>query len=385
MKTVIGALISASIFAYSLASGNSPSTNKIAKDGLPAPDLSANYTYEAHNLPDHYKTPELLDEFNEPKSNPLTNAGASLGRVLFYDKRLSINNTTSCASCHIQANNFSDPVRQSKGFNGRLTSLHSMSLTNIRYFKSGHGFWTERVDSLEKQALRPIIDQTEMGTQDIPELLKELENTGFYPELFERAFGTAEITPARIGFALTQFERSLVSSTSKFDKALQADKMEDVLTKEEILGYALFGGAPIQVLERNNLANLPSMGCNQCHQTAAMVLVGGKTNNGINGGYGQFKVPSLRNIEVSAPYMHDGRFPTLLRVIEHYMENIEDGPDTDNRLRINNDPTQQFERFRRSSEEQDAIIAFLKTLTDKEFLTDPKFSDPFNWPKADSK
>jgi len=382
MKSIIGTVLSASIFVYGLASSAPPN---LAKDGLPAPILSANYDYENLNLPAHFRSAELQNEDNQTKDNPITNAGVTLGRVLFYDKRLSRNNTTSCASCHLQANNFSDPERRSKGFNGASTSLHSMALTNIRYFKSGHAFWTERVDSLEKQALRPIIDQTEMGIQDIPDLLDKLAATGFYPGLFENAFGTPEITPGRIALAITQFERSLVSADSKLDRALQADKIEDVLTEQELLGYALFGGPPIEVLERNNLADIPTMGCNECHQTPAMVLVGGKTNNGLDAGRGQFKVPSLRNIEVSGPYMHDGRFPTLLRVLEHYMDNIDDGPDTDVRLRINNDPKEQFERFRRSTEEQEAVIAFLKTLTDEKFLSDPKFSDPFNWPKADSK
>lgn len=372
--------VSAVLILVLAVCASAPTTNT-AQDGLPAPDLTRKFDYENLNLPDHYKTAALQKEDNQPEDNPITNYGATLGRVLFYDKRLSKNNTIACASCHIQANNFSDITRDSEGFDGGRTGLNAMALTNVRYFESGHVFWTERDRSLERQAVRPIVDPVEMGTDDFEVLADKLRATGFYPDLFKKAFGTTEITRDRIARAISQFERTLISTTSKFDKALQANKVEDIFTQEELLGYALFGGPTKEVLERNNLQNVPTMACNDCHQTAAFVLSGGKTNNGINGGRGKFKVPSLRNIEVSGPYMHDGRFTTLLRVLEHYMDDINDGPSTDDRLRINNDPNEQFERFRRSTEEQNAVIAFLKTLTDHQYLTDPKYSDPFNWPK----
>ncbi|MFM9873711.1 MAG: cytochrome-c peroxidase [Fimbriimonadaceae bacterium] len=383
MRALIGFMGAATILALTIAAPYQK--DQFAKDGLPAPDLNTSYDYENLNLPQHYKTDAVKKEDNIPANNPITNAGATLGRVLFYDKRLSKNNTIACASCHIQSRNFSDETRDSKGFNGGRTGLNAMALTNVRYYESGHVFWTERDKSIERQAVRPIVDPVEMGTDDYEVLAEKLKATGFYPDLFNRAFGTPEITRDRIGLALSQFERTLISTTSKFDKALEASKIEDVLTKEELLGYALFGGPTKEMLERNNLKDIPTMACNDCHQTAAFVLSGGKTNNGINGGRGKFKVPSLRNIEVSGPYMHDGRFSTLLQVLEHYMDGINDGPDTDNRLRINNDPNQQFERFRRSTEEQNALIAFLKSLTDHKYLSDPKYGDPFNWPKSEPK
>ncbi|MBA4292465.1 hypothetical protein C0431_05795 [bacterium] len=357
-----------------------PTKSSIDKDGLPTPLIPSTYNYANPDLPAHYLTAELKRHDNTPADNPITDAGATLGRVLFYDRRLSANNTKSCASCHIQKHNFADPERRSTGFEGLRTGLHAMSLTNVRYYESGHVFWTERDRSLERQAIRPILDPVELGTDSIPALAAKLNKTGFYPDLFRKAFGTPEITSDRIARAISQFERSLVSSNAKFDKAIASPKPEEVFSEQELLGYAVFGGAPKQLLERVNLDHIESMGCNECHATSAFVLENGPTNNGLNGGRGRFKVPSLRNIEVSAPYMHDGRFANLVEVTDHYMDNIQHGPDLDKRLRVGNSPSGDVERFRRSATEQDALIAFLKTLTDHEFLNAPKFSDPFNWP-----
>lgn len=377
MRTLLGILAATGVLAFA-AFAQPPQS--FDQDGLPKPDLTQSYAYTNQNLPDHYLTPEVKQLDNTPSDNPVTDAGATLGRVLFYDRRLSANNTKSCASCHIQKHNFADPERRSTGFDGLRTGLHAMSLTNIRYYESGHVFWTERDRSLERQAIRPILDPVELGTDSIPVLATKLNWTSYYPKLFQAAFGTPEITSDRIAKAISQFERSLISTNAKFDRAIASAQPENVLTEQELLGFALFGGAPKEMLERVNLDHIETMGCNECHAAPTFALVGGKTNNGLNGGRGQFKVPSLRNVEVSAPYMHDGRFTDLIQVTDHYMDSIRSGPDLDDRLRVGNSPDGDVERFRRTATEQAALIAFLKTLTDEEFLTSPKFADPFNWP-----
>lgn len=374
MRALIGLFAATSILA--LANIDRPTLDQ---DGYPKPNLGGPYNYANPDLPAHYLTAEVKAADNTPDDNPVTDAGATLGRVLFYDKRLSGNFTKSCASCHIQKHNFAEPNRDSEGFEGLRTGLNAMSLTNARYFPSGHVFWTERDTSLERQAIRPVLDPVELGTFDIPTLIKKLNATSFYPGLFKKAFGTSEINQDRIVRAITQFERSLISYQSKYDQALSATRMEDVLTAEELRGFAIFGGLPIEVKERAGLSDVKTMGCNDCHSTAAMFLSDSPTSNGINR-RGRFKVPSLRNVEVSGPFMHDGRFLSLGEVVDHYINNVSDSPSTDKRLRINDDPTQPVERHDLSQADRAALLAFLKTLTDQKFLTDPKFSDPFNWP-----
>ena len=155
---------------------------------------------------------------NTPDSNPVTDAGATLGRVLFYDPRLSANDRVACASCHIQAFGFSDTARLSLGFAGGRTRRHSMGLANARLYRSGRFFWDERAASLEAQVVMPIEDATEMG-MPLGALATKLAATPYYPPLFRAAFGTPEVTGDRVARALAQFVRALVSSESRFVRA----------------------------------------------------------------------------------------------------------------------------------------------------------------------
>src|SRR5262249_20211059 len=163
------------------------------------------YHYADIDLPAHFKTPTAQRFDNTPADNPVTDAGAALGRVLFYDTRLSANNTVSCGSCHVQKSAFAAPNRSGKGFKGQLTDRHPMSLTNLRYsFPGGRFFWDVRAGSLEETVLVPIQSKIEMG-QDLTRLTQILAKDEQYPELFRKAFGDGKVTPERTAKALAQF------------------------------------------------------------------------------------------------------------------------------------------------------------------------------------
>ena len=307
---------------------------------------------------------------NTPASNRTTNAGATLGRVLFYDRRLSVNDRVSCSSCHQQQFAFSDTATLSRGFAGGFTGRHSMGLTNARFYANARFFWDERAASLEAQVLQPIQDGTEMG-MTLPNVLTKLSATTYYPALFTAAFGTNEITSDRVSLALSQFVRSLVSVTSKFDRAFGVNGVPNFaasFTAQELAGQDLFNGRA---------------GCARCHGTNAHIS--DNTHNtgldatitDIGAGNGRFKAPSLRNIAVRPPYMHDGRFQTLQQVIAFYDTGVQNNPGLDNRLRGGGGGNGPPLRLNLSVADRASLVAFLGTLTDNTFLTDVRFSNPF--------
>lgn len=328
-----------------------------------APNLpTVPYNYSDLSLPTHL---HFIND-NIPPDNPISDEGATLGRVLFYDTRLSANDRVACASCHFQAVGFSDPARLSVGFQGETTRRNSMGLTNARFFQGDLFFWDTRAASLEALVLDPIEDPIEMGSS-LPDLLVELESESFYPPLFEAAFGTPEISEERIAKSVAQFIRSLVSYQSKFDQGYAIDFIN--FTSQERQGMDLFQGR--------------RLGCNICHITDTQIL-NEALNNGLDRVYtdngmgeitgnrgddGKFKPPSLRNVGVTAPYMHDGRFDTLEEVIEHYSSGVQVHP--------NRSPFVPVGGFRLNAQEKAALVSFLNTLTDEQFLRDEKFSDPF--------
>ncbi len=323
-------------------------------------------------LPRHYaqappNAPSPIAADNTPSTNPTTDAGATLGRVLFYDRRLSVNDRVSCASCHQQQFAFSDSAQLSRGFAGARTGRHSMGLANARFYDRGRFFWDERAATLEAQVLQPVQDATEMGLT-LDQLRTKLSLTPYYAALFSAAFGTADITTERVALALSQFVRSMVSVNSKFDRAFAANGMPNfpaTFTAEELAGQMLFNGRA---------------GCARCHGTNAHIsddihntgLDATETDAGA--GRGRFKAPSLRNVAVRAPYMHDGRFRTLNDVIAFYDAGVRANPDLDPRLRAGNG---QPLRLNLSAVERTALAAFLNTLTDVTFLQDPRLSSPF--------
>ena len=322
------------------------------------------FNYSNPDLPAHFTANRVQNADNTPANNPTTDAGATLGRVLFYDKNLSANNTISCGSCHIQANGFSDPDQLSTGFAGGLTGRHSMSLANARYYRNGRFFWDERAATLEQQVLMPIQDSVEMGLT-LNELVSRVSAQEYYPELFADAFGTPTVTSDRISRALAQFVRSMVSYESKYDVGLQTNFAN--FTREENRGRRIF-------FDRNE------GNCVACHGTDAIISNQAR-NNGLDAtttdsgaGGGEFKAPSLRNIALTEPYMHDGRFQTLAEVVAFYNNGVQNHPNLDPLLENNNG---QPRRLNLNAQDQADLIAFLNTLTDNEFITDTKFSDPF--------
>ena len=351
------------------------------------------YDYISINLPAHLTTNVLLgpgqnaavDNDNTPATNPTTNEGATLGRVLFYDKKLSANGSISCASCHKQENGFSDNAQLSLGFEGGTTRRHSMSLINAKWYGRGRFFWDERAQTLEAQVLMPFQDPVEMG-MTLDEVVSTVQEQSYYPPLFEDAFGTAEINSGRIAEALAQFVRSIVSVDSKYDEGRQQVSIPTTdfpnFSASENNGKRLFF-QPV---------SLGGGGCIGCHSTEAFVNPdNGTTNNGLDASsaddlgvfeainnpafLGTFKVPSLKSIALTAPYMHDGRFSTLEEVVEHYNSGIQDHPNLGNALR---DANGQPVRLNFTEQEKADLVNFLKALTDDELTNDVRFSDPFN-------
>ncbi|MGB0837356.1 MAG: cytochrome-c peroxidase [Flavobacteriaceae bacterium] len=378
-----------------------PLEQELEYEEILAPDFG--YNYEDIPLPNHYLTNSFPSNFkfqsaavendNTPENNKITNSGAFLGRMLFYEKSLSQNKTISCASCHKQSEGFSDSSVKSIGFDGKQTRRHSMGLTNARFYDSGAFFWDERAQSLEEQVLLPFQDPTEMG-MTLEELVSIVQEKEYSEALFLAAFGDSEISTERIAKALAQFIRSLVSINSKYDqaRALVDNPMEDfpIFSAEENQGKRLFF---------NGKTGAPP--CATCHQSEAFIgpqvpdkMSTGAANNGlsienedfgiyetsINNGIisrdrGKFKINSLRNVAISPPFMHDGRFSTLEQVLDHYSEGIQDVKTLHLSLRDDNGiPV----KYNFSQTEKQALIAFLKTLTDEVLTTDEKFSNPFD-------
>ena len=326
-------------------------------------------------LPAHFQGARAVD--NTPADNPITNHGATLGRVLFYDTALSANGTTSCSSCHQQQHAFADPNRVSRGFDGRFTDRHSMNLTGLRYYPRARFFWDERSGNLEETVLLPVRSPIEMGA-DPARLPQTLAALPYYPELFRRSFGEPTITEARIARALAQFLRSLVSYRSRFDEGMARARSDEDdfenFTRQENRGKALFGRhcatCHSEAEEAPFVLLLPSNNGTELDPRSADGGFADITLNALDAG--RFKSPTLRNVEVAGPYMHNGSLATLEDVVDHYSQNFNRHPNLDVRMRPLN----------LTASEKAALVAFLKTLTDRVFLTEPRFSDPFDPPGA---
>lgn len=344
---------------------------------------STPFNYANITQPNYLNTPPVNGQDNTPNNNAITDAGATLGRVLFYDKNVSINNKTACATCHLQADGFSDPLKFSKGFDGGETGRNSMGIVNARYYTNGRFFWDERAATLEEQVLLPIQDQVEMGMH-LDTLVKKVNTIPYYADLFEDAFGDKTATSDRISRALSQFVRSIVSSNSKYDvgrASFPANTPQNQLpdfsnfTAQENRGKTIF---------------FTNGGCAPCHGTETFVARRAENNgletvsvdegvggaNGNQGDVGKFKVPTLRNVELTAPYMHDGRFTTLEEVVEHYNSGVQAHPNLSPPLRVGG-PNGQPRRLNLSNADKAALVAFLKTLTDNSIAGEAKYSSPF--------
>jgi cytochrome c peroxidase len=344
----------------------SASDDEILAKSLNLPSTLFNYANV--DLPNSFLANGTAQEDNTPNNNRTTDNGATLGRVLFYDKQLSANNTVSCASCHNQTDGFSDSNRLSIGFQGGFTGRNSIGLANAKYYDNGRFFWDERATTLEEQVLLPIQDAVEMGLT-LDELETKLQDDAYYQVLFRRTFGDETVSRERISLALAQFIRSMVSYESKYDAGLAQTNNRNAnfpnYTASENMGKNLFFSNRTR--------------CSDCHDTNAFVGDEAR-NNGLDAILtdtglinGKFKTSSLRNVALTAPFMHDGRFSTLAEVVEFYNSGVQNSVNLDNILRVRNG----VRRLNLSNNEKQAIVDFLITLTDDNFIKDEKFSDPF--------
>jgi cytochrome c peroxidase len=308
---------------------------------------------------------EIPNGFPKPfydfKNNPLTEEGFELGRQLFYDPNLSKDSTISCASCHLQATGFTHVDHElSHGIDGKIGTRNSLTLQNLAWSKNF--MWDGGVNHLDVQAIAPITSDVEMN-ETLENVVEKLQKSTEYVSLFEKAFGTKKITGQLTLKAISQFIVSLTTSNSKYDKVI---RKEVSFTEIEQKGYKLF-----------------KIHCATCHQEPLFTNNDFK-NNGLEvditlNDFGRmkitqnpkdslkFKVPTLRNIEFTFPYMHDGRFKTLNEVVKHYNLGIKHSKTLSKELK---------KPMNLSDNNRTELIAFLKTLTDKEFLFNNKFSYP---------
>jgi cytochrome c peroxidase len=360
-------------------------------------------TIDLNNL-DNYANqpvPQYIQKDNTG-GNPVTDAGATLGRVLFYDKNLSSNNTISCASCHKQEFAFSDTALVSTGVNG-VTGRHSMRLINSRFADETRFFWDERADSLEMQTTMPIQDHNEMGYSgtngdpDLNDLLDKLNQVPYYNDLFYLVFGDTLVTEDRMQKAIAQFIRSIQSFDSKFD-AGRAQAPNDLApfpnyTTDENAGKQLFITPP--VFDPNGSRIGGGAGCGGCHRAPEFDIDPNSLSNGIVFAAGTSppnptfdtvitRAPTLRDMVnpqgvLNGPLMHNGVFGNLFGAIQHY--NVLPTPQNpaivqiiDPRLR----PGGNFQQLNLTPQEISQISDFLLTLTGSNVYTDPKWSDPFD-------
>ena len=328
-------------------------------------------------------------------NNPITNAKATLGRVLFYDKKLSIDNTISCGSCHKQAFAFSDTALISAGVAGGLTDRHSMRLVNERFGVETKFFWDERAASLESQTTQPIADHKEMGFSGqagragIAALLTKLQGTDYYNELFKFVYGDITVTEPRLQECLAQFVRSIQSFDAKYDvgRAQVNNDRQNFpnFTAQENVGKDLFLTPP--VFDGNSSRIGGGLGCNACHNAPEFDIDPNTRNNGVIAlavGAGQdinvTRAPTLRDLvnsngELNTRLMHTGGIRDLATAVSHYGGFINDNRNLDPRLKPNGVNVQ---RLNLQPAEIAAVVAFLKTLAGTNVYTDKKWSSPFN-------
>ncbi len=327
-----------------------------------------NINFSFSNTPYNIDIPPNFPDFESPIDNPLTIEGVKLGRHLFWETRLSGNNSMSCGTCHSPQNAFSDPNRYSTGINGDVGKRNSMVLQNLAW--ANDFFWDGRIISLEEQILMPVMDSTEMD-EKWSHFFNEIKYDNNYRSLFYEAFETQEPDSTHAAKAIAQFLRTMISSNSKYDKVLNDPSVS--FTPMENAGFDSFN-------------SLTGGDCFHCHGgilgTDFSYKNNGLDDNPVDTGRGlvtglandnyKFKVPSIRNIEYSAPYMHDGRFQTLDQVIHFYSVGVH--PNSPNL-----DPLIEFSQqggVQLNPQEREEIKAFLFTLSDSAFINNPKFSNP---------
>lgn len=344
------------------------------KDDVDAPEC---------NVPQLDETPYVLEHQgfpnpDIPSDNPLTKSKVKLGRMLFYDRRLSGNQTQSCADCHLQSDGFSDIRTFSIGAEGQPGNRQAMAAINLAWNHNGF-FWDGRAAQLREQALLPIQDPLEMN-ETLPNLVNKLSGIEAYNDQFVRAFGDETITADRIGLALEAFMFTIVANNSKYDRYLRG---EETLTASEERGRELFFTEYNPFFPEQSGAD-----CAHCH-TGITLENDDYMNNGLDedaeftdlgrfevtddeADKAKFKVTTLRNIELTPPYMHDGRFATLEEVVEHYNSGIKESSTVDPAILATKDTGLML-----TEQDKADLVAFLKTLTDESITSDARFASPW--------
>ena len=326
---------------------------------------------EYNPTPYYIETPNAFPEMNIPFDNPMTFEGVYLGKKLFYDEILSPDNSISCASCHIQNYSFSDPNQYSFGVDQQIGFRHSSALINLGYNDFFH--WDGSTSSLEDQISRPLFTHFEMGNLDWTSIITRLSSDQEYVELFFDAFGECEIDSTQVKKAIAQFERTLISSNSRYDKWLRG---EVIFTEEELDGLNIFFTERGDCFHCHGGINFMdnifhNNGLDETFSDLGLYEVTGDPND-----IGLFKTPTLRNIEFSAPYMHDGRFVTLDEVIEHYNSGGVYSATIDPLMKyVNSNPfgIPGLTGLVLSEQEKNNLKAFLLTLSDHDFIQNTDF------------
>jgi cytochrome c peroxidase len=355
-----------------------------------------------------YATPARETFFEPFGDSIINNHVATLGRVLFYDQQLSLNNRVSCGSCHKQQYGFADNRAFSPGFQNALTTRNTQTIVNTGTQRGF--FWDLREEILDHMVLQPIANHVEMGLDDTLLMEERVRSIDYYTPLFRNAFGSEDVSSRKIGLALAQFVKAVTSVSSRYDEGAMM-----------VLGSDFSGN--VNHVPFPNYTEMENLGkhvffmkfaCSQCHGGVNLDgSLSAPKNIGLDANYidagmpgvdergrvrnGFFKTPSLRNVQFTAPYMHDGRFRTLEQVIEFYNSGVQPHPQLSEELRVREQGGLTFEhlgpvipfdqvptdgrvlpqRMFMTGEEKAALVAFLKTLTDYQTLTDPKYSDPF--------
>ena len=356
-------------------------------------DLTDLFDYENQPVPNYINR-------DNTTTNPIENASTTLGRVLFYDKSLSSNDTVSCATCHQQSVAFSDLDAVSVGVNG-ITGRHSMRLINSRFSAEDQFFWDERAQTLEDQTTQPIEDHGEMGfsgengAPDLDDLIVKLQAMPRYQKLFELAFGDTGVSEARIQLALAQFIRSIQSFDSKFDTGIaqvngNINANFPNFSDQENQGKTLF----LRPAEFNQagVRTGGGLGCAACHEGSEFSIDPQTQNNGVitvanlpgEVDLTNTRSPTMRDIfsptgVLNGPLMHDGSLATFDAVLDHY-NNIDSdqaiNPNLDRRLRVGR--RGEGQQLMLTQDERDAVTAFIMTLSGNDVYTNERWSDPFD-------
>jgi cytochrome c peroxidase len=344
------------------------------------PETALKYNLDLPSTPFDYSKIKLGGQFidikerlNDETVEVYNDHTATLGRVLFYEKALSVNNSVSCGSCHQQSKGFTDGLKHSVGFAGKLTPRNTPQVYNT--FRSGSLFWDARATTAVDLSLEPVFNHLEMGIENDEILLAKVKNKPYYEELFNNAYGSSEITKEKIALALGSFMNSIGSddlmgfiSTPEWEEKYKGNQLVNM-------------GRELYFSSKTNCVT-----CHSVNLTGSGIYYGGRStvrntsNIGLDvkysdegAGNGNFRIPNLMNVSLTAPYMHDGRYNTLEEVVEHYNSGVKNHPNLDPLFLKNG----KVIKLNLTSLEKKALIKFMETLITIHVMEDEKYSDPF--------